>query len=277
MKELLIENYIKQALLEDMPYGDITTDNLIDSGQISKGYLLAKESGVIAGISIFKQVFHTIDNSVLFRDYIHDGMKVNKGDILLEIEGKTKSILKGERLALNILQRMSGIATLTHQFVKQVKGYQVRIVDTRKTTPNFRIFEKEAVKLGGGYNHRFNLSDAVMLKDNHIEASGGIKAAVEKIRQHVPHTTKIEVEVENLEMLKEALEVKADIIMLDNMSLELMTEAVQINNHQAILEASGNMSLERVSDVAKCGVDIISVGALTHSYRSLDISLRFKL
>lgn len=277
MKELLVEQLIKQALIEDMPYGDVTTDNLIDENNLSKGYFVAKQKGVIAGIKYLKQVFLIIDSNIQFIEHIKDGCKVNEGDIILEIEGKTKSILKGERLALNIMQRMSGVATLTHQFVDKVKGTTTRIVDTRKTTPNFRIFEKEAVLMGGGYNHRFSLSDAVMLKDNHIEARGGIKEAVTSIRLEIPHTTKIEVEVENLAMLKEALAVKADIIMLDNMSTDMMKEAVKINDHQAILEASGNMTLDRVEEVAKCGVDIISVGALTHSYNALDISLRFKI
>ncbi|MDF2698758.1 MAG: nadC [Haloplasmataceae bacterium] len=277
MKEIIIENFIKQALLEDMPYGDITTDNLIEDHHKSIGYFLAKESGVIAGLEIAKKVFLTIDPTIAFRDQFKDGQKVNKGDIITIIEGKTKTILRGERLSLNIMQRMSGIATLTSQFVEEVKDYDTRIVDTRKTTPNFRFFEKEAVRFGGGHNHRFNLSDAVMLKDNHIEAAGGIKKAVEKIRKSVTHTTKIEVEVENLTMLNEAIEAKVDIIMLDNMPLELMQEAVKINNKRIILEASGNMTLNRVKDVAKTGVDIISVGALTHSYKSLDISLRFKI
>ncbi len=277
MKDILIENFIKQALLEDMPYGDITTDNLIDEFNSTKGYFVAKENGVIAGINILKRVFTIIDNNIKFNCFFDDGNKVKKGDIILEIIGKTRSILSGERLALNIIQRMSGIASYTKLFVDKLKEFPIRVVDTRKTTPNFRIFEKEAVLFGGGYNHRFNLSDAVMIKDNHIEASGGIKNAVTKIRKGIPHTTKIEVEVENIEMLKEALEVKADIIMLDNMSLDMMREAVKINNHQAIIEASGNMTLDRVYDVAKCGVDIISVGAITHSYRSLDISLRFKI
>jgi len=277
MKELLIEQYIKQALIEDMPYGDVTTDHLIDENNFIKGYFVGKEKGIIAGINYLKQVFLTIDSSIQFKDHIHDGDEINKGEIILEIEGKTKSILKGERLALNIMQRMSGIATLTHQFVEEIKGTTAKIVDTRKTTPNFRLFEKEAVLIGGGFNHRFNLSDAVMIKDNHIEASNGITKAVNRLRHKIPHTTKIEVEVENLEMLKEALAVNVDIIMLDNMNLEMMKEAVMINQNQAIIEASGNMTLDRVKKVALCGVDIISVGALTHSYHSLDISLRFKM
>lgn len=277
MKEIIIDNFIKQALLEDMPYGDITTDNLIDDNQMSVGYFIAKEDGVIAGLEIAKKVFLTIDNNIIFKDSVRDGQTVKKGNIITIIEGKTKSILRGERLSLNIMQRMSGIATLTSLFVNEVKEYNTRIVDTRKTTPNFRFFEKEAVRLGGGHNHRFNLSDSVMLKDNHLVAAGGIKAAVEKIRSIVPHTTKVEVEVENLVMLNEAIEAKADIIMLDNMSIDLMREAVVITNKRAILEASGNMTLKRVKEVASIGVDVISIGALTHSYTSLDISLRFKI
>lgn len=277
MKEIIIKNFIKQALIEDMPYGDITTDHLIDESNISTGYFLCKEDGVLAGLDVMKDVFLVIDSTFSFEDHFKDGDLIKKGDIISVVKGKTKSILNGERLALNIMQRMSGIASLTRQFVEKVSGYNTRIADTRKTTPNFRLFEKAAVIIGGGSNHRYNLSDAVLIKDNHIEASGGIKNAVKKLRKCIPHTTKIEIEVENLGMLKEALDVKADIIMLDNMSLEMMKEAVSINNHQAILEASGNMTLDRVLEVAKCGVDVISVGALTHSYQSLDISLRFKI
>ncbi len=277
MKEIYIEQLIKQALLEDMPYGDVTTEFLISDNSQSRGFFIVKENGIIAGIKYLKQVFTIIDPQIKFVEYISDGAKVNKGDIILEITGKTKTILMGERLALNIIQRMSGIATLTNQYVEKVKGTGCKIVDTRKTTPNFRIFQKEAVLLGGGSNHRFNLSDGVLIKDNHIEACGGITNAVNRIRSKIPHTTKIEVEVENLEMLKEALDANVDIIMLDNMSLEMMKQAVEINNHRAVLEASGNMSLDNVKEVAQIGVDIISVGSLTHSYSSLDISLRFKI
>lgn len=277
MKKILVEHLLKQALLEDIPHGDITTDNLIDDKAYTKGYLIAKEDGVLAGLKYFKQVFRLIDPMIEVNEQFSDGGLIKKGDIILEISGKTRAILNGERLALNILQRMSGIATLTKQFVDKIKKTNCRICDTRKTTPNFRVFEKEAVLLGGGFNHRYNLSDAVLIKDNHIASCGSVKNAIDRIRVKVPHTTKIEVEVENLEMMREALDAKADIIMLDNMSLENMIEAVELNNHQSILEASGNMTLERIENVAKTGVDYISIGALTHSYRSLDISLRFKI
>ncbi|ERJ13702.1 carboxylating nicotinate-nucleotide diphosphorylase [Haloplasma contractile] len=277
MKELVIKELIKNAILEDMPYGDVTTDHLLSDDHKSKGHFIAKESGIVAGIQIAKQVFEYIDPSLKFEVFVNDGEQVLSKTIIAELEGRTKSILKSERLALNIMQRMSGIATLTHKFVSKVEGTGVRIVDTRKTTPNFRILEKEAVIWGGGYNHRFNLSDAVMIKDNHIVAAGGITQAIETIKLRIPHTTKIEIEVEDLLQLEEAIEAGADIIMLDNMTNEKMAEAVKINNNRAILEASGNMNLERIESVAKTGVDVISVGALTHSYQSLDISLRFKI
>lgn len=276
MKEIVIRNLIEQALIEDMPYGDVTTDNLISDTSITNAYLLAKATGVLAGLKYFKQVFSLVDSETTFKDFKKDGDTLSEGDIILEIAGRTKAILKAERLALNILQRMSGIATLTKEFVAKTKNTKAKIVDTRKTTPNFRLFEKEAVVIGGGINHRANLSETVLIKDNHIFESGGVKNAINIIRTKIPHTMKIEVEVEDLLMFEEALEVRADIIMLDNMSTEMMKTAVKLNNNQAILEASGNMNLQRIEAVAECGVDIISVGALTHSYQALDISLRFK-
>jgi nicotinate-nucleotide pyrophosphorylase (carboxylating) len=276
MKEIVIRNLIEQALIEDMPYGDVTTDNLISDTSITNAYLLAKATGVLAGLKYFKQVFSLVDSEMTFKDFKKDGDTLSEEDIILEITGKTKAILKAERLALNILQRMSGIATLTKEFVAKTKNTKTNIVDTRKTTPNFRLFEKEAVVIGGGINHRGNLSETVLIKDNHIFESGGVKNAINIIRTKIPHTMKIEVEVEDLLMFEEALEARADIIMLDNMSTEMMKTAVKLNNNQAILEASGNMSLQRIEAVAECGVDIISVGALTHSYQALDISLRFK-
>lgn len=273
MKKFEIEKIIENALIEDMNNGDITTENLIPENNTSYAEFLVKEDGVVAGLHIAEEVFKYIDSNIVFKKLIKDGSKVDKGAIVASIEGNTRSILMGERTALNLLQRMSGIATKTHEFAEKAKYYDVRIVDTRKTTPGLRILEKDAVRMGGGYNHRYNLSDAVMIKDNHIKAAGGIKKAVEIIRERIPHTTKIEVEVESLDGLKEALEVNADIIMLDNMSNELMREAVEINNKKAILEASGNMTIDRIEEVAKTGVDIISVGALTHSVKALDISL----
>ncbi len=276
VNKYLLEDIIKRAIIEDLNNGDVTTDNLIGDNHISSAIMTVKEDGIVSGFFVAKKIFEMMDDELIFRMLVDEGTKVKKGTDILEIQGKTKSILKAERLALNFMQRMSGISTLANKFSEIVKDYDVRIVDTRKTTPNLRILEKAAVKIGGCYNHRYNLSDAVMIKDNHIVASGGIRNAVEKIRENIPHTTKIEVEVQTIKMLKEALAVKADIIMLDNMSNELMKEAVEINNKKAILEASGGINEETVLDVAKTGVDIISLGALTHSYKSLDISLNIK-
>ena len=215
---------------------------------------------------------------MLFRSiewFCTNGSEVHKGDVLAHVSGKTKALLAAERTALNFLQRMSGIASETHKYVASVMAYPVKIVDTRKTVPGLRIFDKKAVRDGGGHNHRFSLSDGVLIKDNHINAVGSIQKAIEKARANVPHTFKIEIEVESIEGLEEALRAGADIIMLDNMTDDMMREAVRINDHKALLEASGNMSLQRVKKVAEIGVEIISVGALTHSVMAMDISLRF--
>jgi nicotinate-nucleotide pyrophosphorylase (carboxylating) len=268
-----LEDLIIRGLKEDMPYCDLATDYLIDESQESEAMLIAKESGVISGIEAFKMVFKIIDDTIQFKDSLRDGDKVSVGDEILKLNGSTQTILKGERLALNLLQRMSGIATLSNNYADAVEGVSVRIVDTRKTTPTLRFLEKYSVTVGGCLNHRFNLSDAMMIKDNHIAAVGSITEAVKRGRSRIPHTATIEVEVKNLVELAEALEVKADIIMLDNMSIEEMKEAVKIVDGRAIVEASGGVNLDTVRSIASTGVDVISVGALTHSYRSLDISL----
>ena len=273
LENIGFDTLIKNSLLEDMNNGDITTDNLIDEQSISTAEIIAKERGIIAGLDIANQTFTFLDKRIQFTKLVEDGALVEKGDIIARIKGKTKAILSGERTALNFIQRMSGISTNTSKYLNKIKQYNTRVVDTRKTTPSLRLIEKYAVRVGGGHNHRFNLSDAVMIKDNHIKAAGGISNAVNKIREVIPHTVKIEVEVENLEGLKEALDSKSDIIMLDNMNIETMIEAVKINKGRAILEASGNITLENLEAVAKTGVDVISVGALTHSVKSLDISL----
>ena len=273
LDKFLIENIIKNALREDMNGGDITSDYLIDKSSIGKGIITSKEEGIICGLDIAELVFSALDSTLTFTKLKSDGDMVTKGEDIATIEGSLASILKGERVALNFLQRMSGIASKSRIFADKVKEYKVRIVDTRKTTPGLRIFEKYSVKTGGCFNHRHNLSDAVMIKDNHIIAAGGIKHAVEKLRKNIPHTTKIEVEVKNLEELQEALDLNTDIIMLDNMSIENMKKAVEITKGKAILEASGNVTEENIIEIAKTGVDIISVGALTHSVKSLDISL----
>ncbi|WP_425447801.1 carboxylating nicotinate-nucleotide diphosphorylase [Dethiothermospora halolimnae] len=273
MIDFKIQELIKNALIEDMNNGDITTDNLIDDDHISKGEILAKEEGVIAGLNFTETTFKLLDDGLEFIKLINDGDKVKKGDIIAKVAGKTKAILSGERTALNILQRMSAIATKASIYKESVNEYDVKIVDTRKTTPLLREMEKYAVKIGGGHNHRFNLSDAVMIKDNHIKASGGITKAIEKIKDKLGHTIKIEVEVESLGQLEEAIRAGADIIMLDNMTIEDMKKAVNINSKRTILEASGNITIDRIKSVAKTGVDVISVGALTHSVKALDISL----
>lgn len=273
---LQIDNIIMNALREDMPLGDITTDNTIDISSTSRGEFIAKESGVIAGLDAAGRVFKLLDAGAAFKRNVEDGACVSKGDIIAEIEGNTRALLKGERTALNLLQRLSGIATKTNEFCKRISDLPAKIVDTRKTTPGLRYLEKYAVRVGGGQNHRFCLSDGVLIKDNHIQAAGGIKNAVEMVRINIPHTIKIEVETETLEQVAEALESGADIIMLDNMSLEMMSEAVKLINKRALVEASGNVNLNTVYDIAATGVDIISIGELTHSVKAFDISLKFR-
>lgn len=270
---LLVDKIISNALEEDLGTGDLTTGSLVPEKAVTKGIIHAKEAGVIAGLEVAQRVFAFLDASLSFNAKVKDGDRVTKGTVLAEIEGKARQILIGERLALNLLQRLSGIATKTANFVSLVGSEKARIADTRKTTPGLRMLEKYAVRVGGGSNHRFGLYDAVLIKDNHIKVAGGITAAVELARQNIPHTTKVEVEVENLAGVQEALAVRADIIMLDNMDLAEMREAVAVINGQALVEASGNMTEERIPLVAKTGVDIISVGALTHSVKALDISL----
>ncbi len=270
-KEIL--EIIRNALKEDMPLGDVTTDNLIPENHQSKAYFIAKENGVISGVEVASLVFKEVGGKVAIHFSVQDGDEVKNKQVIGTIEGDTKTILKGERVALNLLQRMSGIATTTHNYVNELTG-NCKILDTRKTTPNLRILEKKAVVDGGGTNHRYCLSDMVMIKDNHIDAVGSIAKAVKLAKSKVTNL-KIEVEVETLEQFKEALETSCDIIMLDNMSNELMRECVLLNNKRKQLEASGNMTLERIASVSAVGVDFISVGALTHSVKSLDISLKF--
>lgn len=273
--EELVES-IRGWLREDVGSGDVTTGVTIPQGHSSKGIIHAKESGIIAGIPVAQLVFEIVDPLLAFTPKVKDGERVEKGSILAEVEGSTHSILTGERLALNLLQRLSGIATRTRTFVDALEGIPVRLVDTRKTTPGHRMLEKYAVRTGGGANHRFGLYDAVMIKDNHIKGAGGIRQAVSRARAYIPHTMTIEVEAESLEQVEEALSAGADIIMLDNMSPELMKEAVRRIKAKAPhvkAEASGNVSLATVREIAESGVDVISVGRLTYSFDSLDISL----
>lgn len=272
-----IDKVILNALEEDMPYGDVTTDNLISDGDFTEAKFIAKADGVIAGMPVAARVFTLIDGRTEFEILKSDGESAKKGDIIAVLHGPTAAVLKGERTALNLLQRMSGIATRTRTFVDLVQGYDVSVADTRKTTPGLRYLEKYAVRCGGGRNHRYSLSDAVMLKDNHIAAGGGILSAVRKVRAQIPHTVKIEVEVENMDMVREAVEAGADIIMLDNMNEQKMAEAVAYIAHRALVEASGDVTEERIRAIAETGVDIISIGRITHSVKAMDISLRFQI
>lgn len=276
LPQFYIDDLIKRAITEDINYIDVTTDYLLDDAHTSTAVFLAKDTGVLAGIHIALRVFELMDDTLTFTVSKKDGDQVKKGDIIATVQGKTKSILKSERTALNLVQHMSGIATATHKCVEMVKGTNASIVETRKTLPGLRPIQKYAVVVGGGRNHRYNLSDAAMLKDNHIDAYGSLTNAVNALRAKTGHMVKIEVEVDSLELLQEALDVKADIIMLDNMNGEQMAEAVKITNSRALLEASGNITLENIAEVAKTGVDIISLGALTHSVKAFDISLKIK-
>ncbi|MDD5014088.1 MAG: carboxylating nicotinate-nucleotide diphosphorylase [Atribacterota bacterium] len=272
-ENILIDKIVEQALLEDIGTGDITTESILPSNLEAKGIIKTSEEGIVAGLNIASLVFKKLDSEIIFQEKIKDGIKVTRGKVLAEISGSARTILKGERVALNFLQRMSGIATITSKFCWEVKDFPVRVVDTRKTTPGLRILEKYAIRMGGGYNHRFGLYDAILIKDNHIAVAGGIKSAVNSVRKQISHIVKIEVEVENLSQLQDALEMKVDIIMLDNMDLDTMEEAVKIAKGKALIEASGGISLEKMRKIAQTGVDLISIGSLTHSVKSLDIKM----
>lgn len=274
LMQCYIDNIINTALMEDINYIDAAADNLIPPEHRSSAYYVAKEDGVLCGIEVAKRVFELIGGEIEFRILMNDGEKVKKGDIIAEMSGSTLTLLKGERTALNILQHMSGIATATNKCAELIKGTNAWVTDTRKTLPGLRALQKYAVTVGGGKNHRFNLSDAAMLKDNHIDAYGGITPAVTALREKIGHTVKIEVEVRTLEELREALDVKCEIIMLDNMSCAEMREAVALTDGRALLEASGNITSENIRRVAETGVNIISLGALTHSVKCFDISMR---
>ena len=276
LNKIYVDNLIKTALLEDINYCDVTTDYLIPAEQMGKGKLVAKAEGILCGVEVAARVFELIECDIKIEILIKDGESVKYGDEIMRLEGRTASLLKGERTALNLIQHMSGIATAANQATKLVEGTNASIADTRKTLPGMRPLQKYAVMTGGAKNHRYNLSDAAMLKDNHIDAAGGIRAAVTALRKKIGHMTKIEVETRNLDELKEALAVGADIIMLDNMSPELMKEAVAITDGRAVLEASGGITNETLRAVAESGVDIISIGALTHSVKAFDISMYIK-
>lgn len=272
--KLNADQLIRMALEEDITSEDITTNSVMREKQRGEVQLLCKETGIIAGIWVFERVFTLLDENTETEFYVKDGDKVEKGQLLGIVRGDIRVLLSGERTALNYLQRMSGIATYTRQIADLLKGSKTKLLDTRKTTPNMRIFEKYAVKTGGGYNHRYNLSDGILLKDNHIGAAGSVKKAVEMAREYAPFVRKIEVETENLDMVKEALEAGADIIMLDNMTPEMMKEAVALIDGRAQTECSGNVTKENIENLVSIGVDYISSGALTHSASILDISMK---
>lgn len=269
-----IDEYILNALKEDITSEDVTTNAIMRADQLGKADLICKQDGIICGLTVFERVFTLLDKDSRFESNFKDGDAVKKGDLLGTITGDIKALLTGERTALNYLQRMSGIATLTNSMVKELEGYKTKLLDTRKTTPNMRPFEKYAVKTGGGTNHRYNLSDGILIKDNHIGAAGSITKAVEMAKEYAPFVRKVEVEVENLTMLQEALDAKADIIMLDNMDNETMKKAVAMVDGKAETECSGNVTKERLHEIAEIGVDYVSCGALTHSAPIMDISLK---
>ena len=268
-----MEEHVKEALKEDIGFGDITTENLADDKDYLKGFLNTRSDGILCGSNVFETVYKTLSKDIKIKFYYKDGDRIKKGDKVADIEGPAKYLLMGERVALNYIQRMSGIATETRKYQDAIGDYPAKIVDTRKTTPNFRMFEKYSVKTGGGALHRFNLSDCAMIKDNHIRLAGSITQAVEKLRKKLSHAHKIEVECDTLPQVAEAVKVGADIIMLDNMSINDMKEAVKLINSNAIIEASGNVKLATVNEIASTGVDIISSSAIVAKAPALDIAL----
>lgn len=271
---LVADDIIRFALREDMNAGDLSTESVCPGPRKAEVQLIAKASGVIAGLDVFERTFALLDPATSFEALVADGDEVTAGHLLGTVRGDARVLLSGERVALNFLQRMSGIATYTHAMAKELEGTKTMLADTRKTTPGLRIFEKAAVEAGGGHNHRYNLSQAVMLKDNHIGAAGGITAAVAGARAHAPFVCTVEVECETMDMVREALDAGADIIMLDNMTREQMAEAIAVIGGRAMVEASGNVDAGNIRELADLGVDIISSGALTHSAPILDLSLK---
>ena len=272
--KLQADHLIMEALREDISGEDVTTNAVMKQAVTGEVELIAKQEGVVAGLAVFRRVFELLDPQTVTEFYVNDGDRVEKGLLMGKVRGDIRVLLSGERVALNYLQRMSGIATYTRKTADLLKGSGVKLLDTRKTTPNMRIFEKYAVRVGGGFNHRYNLSDGVLLKDNHINAAGGVKEAVRLAREYAPFVRRIEVETEDLDMVKEALEAGADIIMLDNMSIEEMREAVKLIDGRAETECSGNVTADNIKELISTGVNYISSGALTHSAPILDISMK---
>lgn len=270
----MIQDHIRAALKEDMPWEDISTNAIYQSHQKGSVSVIMKEDGLLAGVDVFKQVFNLLDDQIVFVDFAGDGDWCHKGDIILEVRGDVRTLLSGERVAMNYLQHMSGIASYTKACIEALDDPKIKLLDTRKTLPTLRIFEKYAVRIGGGYNHRYSLSDGIMLKDNHIDAAGSIANAVKRVRDYAPFVKKIEVEVESLEGVQEALDAGVDIIMLDNMGIDQVKKAVAIIGEKAIIECSGNIDKDNISRYKGLGIDYVSSGALTHSARPLDISMK---
>ena len=273
LHDFIVEEHVKNALKEDIGFGDITTDYLVPEDKRISAKLNTRQDGILCGIDIVETVFKTLSKEVKITKFFKDGDKIKKGDTLAVIEGPARAILIGERTALNYTQRLSGIATETYKYQEAIGDNKARITDTRKTTPGFRMFEKYAVYTGGARLHRFNLSDCVMIKDNHIQYAGSITNAVNKIREHLSHTHKIEIECDTIEQVKEAVEVKADIIMLDNMDCTLMKQCVELIDGRALIEASGNVTIDTIGEIAKTGVDVISSSAIVAKAKTLDIAL----
>lgn len=274
--DFYVDDLIKTAIKEDINYIDTSADLVLDEADTTTAYFVAKDDGVLCGIDVALRVFELLDKDFHAEVYKKDGDVIKKGDVIADLSGHTVMLLKGERTALNLLQHMSGIATMTRRAVEKCAGSKASVADTRKTLPGLRSIQKYSVTVGGGKNHRYNLSDAVMLKDNHIDACGSITKAVEKVRESLGHMVKIEVETRNLNEVEEALATGVEVIMLDNMDCETMKKAVSLANGRALLEASGNITDETISAVASTGVDIISIGALTHSVKAFDISMKIK-
>lgn len=273
LSKFFVEDHVKAALMEDIGFGDVTTESIVGEDEIFEAFLAARCDGIICGLEVFKTVFKILSDKICIDFEVKDGDAIKKGDILAKIKGPGKYLLLGERVALNYIQRMSGIATETNKYQKAIGNLPCKIVDTRKTTPGFRAFEKYSVKIGGGALHRFNLSDCAMIKDNHIKVAGSVTNAVKKVRENLSHAHKIELECDTLEQVKEALPLGVDIIMLDNMDLNTMKEAVKLIGHKAVVEASGNVNLNTVKLIAECGVDIISSSAIVAKAPTLDIAL----
>ena len=273
LSKFFVEDHVKAALMEDIGFGDVTTESIVGEDEIFEAFLAARCDGIICGLEVFKTVFKILSDKICINFEVKDGDAIKNGDILAKIKGPGKYLLLGERVALNYIQRMSGIATETNKYQKAIGNLPCKIVDTRKTTPGFRAFEKYSVKIGGGALHRFNLSDCAMIKDNHIKVAGSVTNAVKKVRENLSHAHKIELECDTLEQVKEALPLGVDIIMLDNMDLNTMKEAVKLIDHKAVVEASGNVNLNTVRAIAECGVDIISSSAIVAKAPTLDIAL----